>query len=46
MNTDNQLGYSHSNNYLLMERLLLRLVKKWAAGQDMEDALIASLVQQ
>ena len=42
MNTDNQLGYSHSNNYLLMERLLLRLVKKWAAGEDMEDALIAA----
>jgi proline dehydrogenase len=42
MNTDNQLGHSHSNNYLLMERLLLRLVKKWAAGQDMEDALIAA----
>src|SRR5919202_70735 len=25
-----------------MERLLTRLVKKWAAGQDMEDALIAA----
>lgn len=42
MNTDNQLRHSHINNYLLMERLLLRLAKKWAAGQDMEDALIAA----
>jgi proline dehydrogenase len=42
MNIDNQLGHSHTHNYLLMERLLTRLVKKWAAGQDMEDALIAA----
>ena len=32
----------HHNSYLLMERLLLRLVKKWAAGVDMEDALLAA----
>ncbi|MFL6472061.1 MAG: hypothetical protein ACJ71H_14555 [Nitrososphaeraceae archaeon] len=25
-----------------MERLLLRLAKKWAAGIDMEDALLAA----
>jgi proline dehydrogenase len=42
MDIDNQLGHSHTRNYLLMERLLMRLVKKWAAGQDMEDALIAA----
>ena len=42
MNIDNQLGHSHNHNYFLMERLLTRLVKKWAAGQDMEDALIAA----
>jgi proline dehydrogenase len=42
MNIDNQLGHSHIHNYLLMERLLTRLVKKWAAGQDMEDALITA----
>jgi proline dehydrogenase len=42
MNIGNQLGHSHTHNYLLMERLLTRLVKKWAAGQDMEDALIAA----
>ena len=42
MNIDNQPGHSHTHNYLLMERLLTRLVKKWAAGQDMEDALIAA----
>lgn len=42
MNIDNQLGHSHTHNYLLMERLLTRLVKKWAAGLDMEDALIAA----
>jgi proline dehydrogenase len=35
-------NYSHSHNYLLMERLLLRLVKKWTAGDDLEDALIAA----
>jgi proline dehydrogenase len=39
---DNQPNHSDSHNYLLMERLLLRLVKKWAAGDDMEDALIAA----
>jgi hypothetical protein len=32
----------HSYDYLLMERLLLRLAKKWAAGIDMEDALLAA----
>jgi len=42
MNIDNQLGHSHTHNYLLMERLLTRLVKKWAAGRDMEDALSAA----
>ena len=42
MNINNQLGHSYTHNYLLMERLLTRLVKKWAAGQDMEDALIAA----
>jgi proline dehydrogenase len=31
-----------SHDYLLMERLLLNLAKKWAAGDDMEDALIAA----
>ena len=39
---DSQPSHSHSHNYLLMEPLLLRLVKKWAAGDDMEDALIAA----
>lgn len=39
---DNQPNHSDSHNYLLMERLLLRLVKKWAAGGDIEDALIAA----
>ena len=42
MNINNQVGHSHTNNYLLMERLLMGLVKKWAAGQGMEDALIAA----
>ena len=42
MNMDNQPKHSDSHNYLLMERLLLRLVKKWAAGGDVEDALIAA----
>jgi len=42
MNMDNQPNHSDSHNYLLMERLLLRLVKKWAAGDDMEDALMAA----
>ncbi len=42
MNIDSQPSHSHSHNYLLMEPLLLRLVKKWAAGDDMEDALIAA----
>jgi proline dehydrogenase len=32
----------HSHDYLLMERLLLILAKKWAAGDDMGDALIAA----
>ena len=31
-----------SHDYLLMERLLLNLAKKWAAGDDMEDALMAA----
>jgi proline dehydrogenase len=42
MNMDSQPGHSYSHNYLLMEPLLLRLVKKWAAGKDMEDALIVA----
>jgi proline dehydrogenase len=42
MNMDSQPSHSHSHNYLLMERLLLRLVKKWAAGDDMGDALMAA----
>ena len=42
MNMDNQPNHSDSHNYLLTERLLLRLVKKWAAGADVEDALIAA----
>ena len=42
MNIDIGTNYSHSHNYLLMERLLLRLVKKWTAGDDMEDALWAA----
>jgi proline dehydrogenase len=42
MNIDNQLGHSYTHNYLLMERLLMKLAKKWAAGQDIEDALIAA----
>jgi proline dehydrogenase len=32
----------HSYDYLLIERLLLRLAKKWSAGIDMEDALLAA----
>ena len=42
MNMDSQPSHSHSHNYLLLEPLLLRLVKKWAAGDDMEEALIAA----
>ena len=42
MNIDNQLGHSYTHNYLLMERLLMKLAKKWATGQDIEDALIAA----
>jgi proline dehydrogenase len=42
MNMNIRSNYSHSHNYLLMERLLLRLVKKWTAGDDMEDALMAA----
>jgi len=42
MNIDIGSNYSHSHNHLLMERLLLRLVKKWTAGDDMEDALMAA----
>ena len=42
MNIDNQLGHSYTHNYLLMERLLMKLAKKWAAGQDIEDAVIAA----
>jgi hypothetical protein len=34
------IAYRHGTyDYLLMERLLLPLAKKWAAGIDMEDAL-------
>jgi proline dehydrogenase len=39
---DSQPSHSHSHNYLLMERLLLKLVKKWAAGDDMQDAITAA----
>lgn len=39
---DSRPNHSHSHNYLLMEPLLLRLVKKWSAGDDIEDALIAA----
>jgi proline dehydrogenase len=42
LNMDIRSNYSHSHNYLLMERLLLRLVKKWTAGDDLEDALMAA----
>lgn len=42
MNIDIGSNYSHSHNHLLMEQLLLRLVKKWTAGDDMEDALMAA----
>jgi proline dehydrogenase len=42
MNIDNQVAHSHTYNYLLMERLLMRLVKKWAAGQDMQHAINAA----
>jgi proline dehydrogenase len=42
MNINNQLGHAYIHNYLLMERLLMKLAKKWAAGQYMEDALIAA----
>lgn len=42
MNMGIQPSHSHSRNYLLMERLLLRLVKKWTAGDDMEDAIMAA----
>ncbi len=42
MNIDNQLGHSYTHNYLLMERLLVKLAKKWAVGEDIEDALIAA----
>lgn len=42
MNMDSQPSHSHGHNYLLMERLLLRLVKKWSAGRDMEDAIMAA----
>jgi proline dehydrogenase len=42
MDTDIRSNYSHSHNHLLMERLLLRLVRKWTAGDDMEDALKAA----
>ena len=38
----NMNSHSHSHNSLLMERLLMRMVKKWAAGQDMKDALIVA----
>jgi proline dehydrogenase len=39
---DIRSNYSHSHNYLLMERLLLRMIKKWTAGDEMEDALMAA----
>lgn len=42
MSTDSQPSHSHSHNYLLLEPLLLRLIKKWAAGNDMEEALVAA----
>jgi proline dehydrogenase len=39
---DDQLEHSRAHNYLVIERLLTKLVKKWAAGKDMEDAIIAA----
>ena len=32
----------HIYDYLLMERLLIRLAKKWSAGADINDALLAA----
>jgi hypothetical protein len=31
----------HFHNYVLPEQLLLRLAKKWSAGVNIEDALLA-----
>ena len=41
MNMDNQPKHSDSHNYLLMERLLLRLVKKWLQGATWKMPLLA-----
>ena len=35
-------SHSSSNNTVLVERLLLRLAKKWVAGNNVEDALVAA----
>jgi proline dehydrogenase len=36
------IAYRHHNyDYLLIERLLLKLAKKWSAGPDIKDALLA-----
>ena len=40
MNTDIQPSHSDSHNYLLMERLLLRLVKKWLQGATWKMPLL------
>jgi proline dehydrogenase len=41
---DSKLGHSHSHNHLLVERLLLKLIKKWAAGTNIEEAIAAAKI--
>jgi proline dehydrogenase len=42
MNSGILSSHSYSHNHVLMERLLMSLVKKWAAGSSMEDAIVAA----
>ena len=42
MNAGILSSHSYSHNHMLMERLLVSLVKRWAAGSSMEDAIMAA----
>ena len=42
MNAGILSSHSYSHNHMLMERLLVSLVKRWAAGSRTEDAIVAA----
>jgi proline dehydrogenase len=42
MNAGVLSSHSYSHNHMLMERLLVSLVKRWAAGSSVEDAIVAA----